>query len=105
MLVQTKGDAKKRTVELLLGGEKLFTQIALLLAIWRSMNSKIRGLDEFDVFMDLVNRLISIRLLLSELRKYPKLQLIFITPQDIAVVGDLDADDIMIYKMDDPRNR
>lgn len=112
MLVQTNnfddnstfGENKKRTVESLSGGEKSFTQIALLLAIWKAMNSKIRGLDEFDVFMDSVNRSISIKLLLTELRKYPKSQSIFITPQDIAIVGDLDSEDVKIHKMDDPRN-
>ena len=112
MLVQTNnvddngtGDGnKKRTVESLSGGEKSFTQIALLLAIWKAMNSKIRGLDEFDVFMDSVNRSISIKLLLTELRKYPKSQSIFITPQDIAMVGDLESEDVKIHKMDDPRN-
>lgn len=104
MLVQTKGDFKKRTVESLSGGEKSFTQIALLLAIWKVMDSKVRGLDEFDVFMDSVNRSISIKLLLSELRKYPKSQSIFITPQDIAVVGDLDSRDVKIHKMNDPRS-
>ncbi|CAK7897949.1 structural maintenance of chromosomes protein 6 [[Candida] anglica] len=103
MLVQTKGDSKKRTVESLSGGEKSFTQIALLLAIWKAMNSKIRGLDEFDVFMDSVNRSISIKLLLTELRKYPKSQSIFITPQDIAMVGDLDNSDVKIHRMDNPR--
>lgn len=103
MLVQTKGDIKKRTVESLSGGEKSFTQIALLLAIWKVMDTKIRGLDEFDVFMDSVNRTISLKLLLSELRQYPKSQSIFVTPQDIAMVGDLNAKDIKIHKMNDPR--
>lgn len=103
MLVQTQGGHEPRTVESLSGGEKSFTQIALLLAIWRVMDSKIRGLDEFDVFMDSVNRSISIRLLLNELRQYPKSQSIFITPQDIAAVGDLDSSDVKIYRMDDPR--
>ena len=103
MLVQTKGDIKKRTVESLSGGEKSFTQIALLLAIWKVMDTKIRGLDEFDVFMDSVNRTISLKLLLSELRQYPKSQSIFVTPQDIAMIGDLDAKDIKIHKMNDPR--
>lgn len=103
MLVQTQGGHEPRTVESLSGGEKSFTQIALLLAIWRVMDSKIRGLDEFDVFMDSVNRSISIRLLLNELRQYPKSQSIFITPQDIAAVGDLDSADVKIYRMDDPR--
>lgn len=104
MLVQTKNDGQKRTTESLSGGEKSFTQIALLLAIWKMMDSKVRGLDEFDVFMDSVNRSISIKLLLNELRQYPKSQSIFITPQDIAVVGDLDSSDVMIHRMSDPRN-
>lgn len=104
MLVQTKNDAQKRTTESLSGGEKSFTQIALLLAIWKMMDSKIRGLDEFDVFMDSVNRSVSIKLLLNELRQYPKSQSIFITPQDIAVVGDLDSSDVKIHRMTDPRS-
>lgn len=104
MLVQTKNDAEKRTIESLSGGEKSFTQIALLLAIWKMMDSKVRGLDEFDVFMDSVNRSISIKLLLNELRQYPKSQSIFITPQDIAAIGELDSSDVRIHRMSDPRN-
>ncbi|KAI5903152.1 Structural maintenance of chromosomes protein 6 [Candida parapsilosis] len=103
LTVKTKKDDMKRTVESLSGGEKSYTQIALLLAIWRTMNSRIRGLDEFDVYMDSVNRSISIKLLLHELARYPKSQNIFITPQDIAVVGDLSGDNVRIHKMSDPR--
>lgn len=103
LLAQTKNDQAKRTVDSLSGGEKSFTQIALLLAIWKVMDTKVRGLDEFDVYMDSVNRSISIKLLLSELRRYPKSQAIFITPQDIAVVGDLESEDVKIHKMTDPR--
>lgn len=104
MLVKTPNDNLMRTVESLSGGEKSFTQIALLLAIWRVMDSKIRGLDEFDVFMDSVNRTISIRLLLNELRMYPKSQSIFITPQDITSVADLDRSDVKIHQMHAPRD-
>ncbi|KAI3406450.2 smc6 [Candida oxycetoniae] len=108
ILVKTKQDVEERnadgrSVESLSGGEKSYTQIALLLAIWQTMNSKIRGLDEFDVYMDSVNRSISIKLLLKNLLKYPKSQNIFITPQDIAVVGDLDNECVKIHKMSDPR--
>ncbi|KAG2733422.1 hypothetical protein G9P44_002947 [Scheffersomyces stipitis] len=103
LLAQTKSDDKQREVTSLSGGEKSFAQISLLLSIWKVMDSKIRGLDEFDVFMDSVNRSISIKLLLNELRQYPKSQNIFITPQDIAVVGDLNSSDVKIHKMSDPR--
>ncbi|KAI5950176.1 smc6 [Candida jiufengensis] len=104
LLVKTKQDDKTRTVESLSGGEKSYTQIALLLSIWQAMNSKIRGLDEFDVYMDSINRSISIKLLLTELGRYPKSQSIFITPQDIAVVGDLTSSNVRIHKMSDPRS-
>jgi chromosome segregation ATPase len=104
LLVKTRNDDEKRTVDSLSGGEKSFSQIALLLSIWKVMDSRIRGLDEFDVYMDSVNRSISIKLLLSELRQYPKSQNIFITPQDIAVVGDLQGDNVRIHKMSDPRS-
>lgn len=104
MLVKTPGDKQMRTVESLSGGEKSFTQIALLLAIWRVMDSRIRGLDEFDVFMDSINRTISIRLLLSQLRMYPKSQSIFITPQDITNVKDLARPDVKIHQMHSPRD-
>lgn len=104
LLAQKKNDEDKRTVDSLSGGEKSFTQIALLLSIWKVMDSKIRGLDEFDVYMDSVNRSISIKLLLNELRQYPKSQSIFITPQDIASVGDLQSEDIKIHRMKAPRN-
>lgn len=104
MLVQTPNDDQPRTVESLSGGEKSFTQIALLLAIWRVMDSRIRGLDEFDVFMDSINRTISIKLLLSQLRMYPKSQSIFITPQDITSFAELERPDVKIHQMHSPRN-
>ena len=67
------------------------------------MDSRVRGLDEFDVFMDSVNRTISIKLLLQELRNYPKTQSLFITPQDIAAIGDLDSEDVRMHRMESPR--
>lgn len=104
MLVAPNESTQRRTVDSLSGGEKSFTQVAFLLSIWKIMNSKVRGLDEFDVFMDSVNRTVSIKLLLEELRKVPHSQTIFITPQDITTVGDLSGTDVKIHKMSDPRH-
>lgn len=102
--VQTKDDKETRAVQSLSGGEKSFTQIAFLLSIWKVMKPRVCGLDEFDVFMDSVNRTIAIRLLLHELRN-SSAQSIFITPQDIAVVGDLrDSADVRIHRIKAPRN-
>lgn len=102
--VQTKDDKESRAVSSLSGGEKSFTQIAFLLSIWKVMKPRVCGLDEFDVFMDSVNRTIAIRLLIHELRS-SNAQSIFITPQDIAVVGDLkDSEDVRIHRIKSPRD-
>lgn len=56
---KTRKNAAARNTKTLSGGEKSFSSICLLLAIWEAMGSPLRCLDEFDVFMDNVNRRIS----------------------------------------------
>lgn len=77
---QTQGDREKDP-RLLSGGEKSFSTICLLLSMWECIGCPLRCLgqssvlsgshlvlqlnnygfsDEFDVFMDAINRLISI---------------------------------------------
>jgi len=60
---QTQKQAAARSTKTLSGGEKSFSSICLLLAIWEAMGSPLRCLDEFDVFMDNVNRAISTNML------------------------------------------
>lgn len=66
------------------GGERSFAGICLLLSLWPATSSPIRVLDEFDVFMDGLNRKAALHLLFSEARKTPA-QIILITP--LGVVG------------------
>jgi chromosome segregation ATPase len=47
------------------GGETSFSTICLLMALWDSVHSPIRCLDEFDVFMDATNRQLSMAMLVS----------------------------------------
>lgn len=61
----TRKNAAARKTNTLSGGEKSFSSICLLLAIWEAMGSPLRCLDEFDVFMDNVNRAISTNMLVS----------------------------------------
>lgn len=56
-----------QSTKTLSGGEKSFSSICLLLSIWESMGAPLRCLDEFDVFMDNVNRAVSTRMLVSGL--------------------------------------
>lgn len=102
MYVSTKNDKKPRHVDSLSGGEKSFSQISLLLATWKPMRSRIKGLDEFDVFMDQVNRKIGMRLMLEKLSKENS-QTIFITPQDIGQIAELDERFVRIHRIRDPR--
>lgn len=62
---KTRRNAAARNTKTLSGGEKSFSSICLLLAIWEAMGSPLRCLDEFDVFMDNVNRAISTNMLVK----------------------------------------
>ena len=60
-----KGKEGEKDPKSLSGGEKSFSTICLLLALWEAMGCPIRCLDEFDVYMDAANRGIAIRMLVS----------------------------------------
>ena len=69
------------------GGEKSFSTICLLLALWEAMGAPIRCLDEFDVFMDSVNREISMKMMIDNARSSMGKQFVLITPQAMGNVG------------------
>ncbi|KAH3662012.1 hypothetical protein OGAPHI_006193 [Ogataea philodendri] len=100
--VSTKPSERLRNVESFSGGEKSFAQIAFLLAIWKPMQSKVRGLDEFDVFMDQVNRRLALKLILQKVGENPKTQTIFITPLQITQVDGLDQSSVHIHEITPP---
>ncbi|KAJ1032212.1 hypothetical protein NDA18_001707 [Ustilago nuda] len=65
------------------GGERSFATACLLLSLWQAMSSPIRCLDEFDIFMDQVNRRVALSMIMNEARATPHVQYIMITPQDM----------------------
>lgn len=65
------------------GGETSFSTICLLLALWQAIGCPIRCLDEFDVFMDPVNRRMAMSMIVDATKKSPGIQYVLITPQDI----------------------
>jgi structural maintenance of chromosomes protein 6 len=88
----TKASGDGRNANTLSGGEKSFSQICLLLAIWEAMGSPIRCLDEFDVFMDAVNRTRSASILIDGARTSTGKQFILISPgtkSDIPAADDV----------------
>jgi len=86
-LVNASGnDSYEKDPKSLSGGEKSFSTICLLLSLWETMGCPIRGLDEFDVFMDAVNRRISMKMLIESARDTAQIQYIMITPQDMRYI-------------------
>ncbi|EED14151.1 DNA repair protein Rad18, putative [Talaromyces stipitatus ATCC 10500] len=85
-------NSKGRGTKTLSGGEKSFSQICLLLSLWEAMGSPIRCLDEFDVYMDHINRKSSIDMLMLAARRSIGRQFILITPgsrSDISLAPDV----------------
>lgn len=68
------------------GGERSYTQVSLLLALGESIECPFRVMDEFDVFMDSVNRDMTIQLLVDAAKKDGRKQFIFVTPNDLRYV-------------------
>lgn len=96
----TKESDVGRQTKTLSGGEKSFSTICLLLSIWEAMGSPIRCLDEFDVFMDSVNRDKSMGMMIEAARRSVGRQFVLITPQAMGTV-QLGAD-VKVHKLGDP---
>lgn len=77
---------KDKDPKSLSGGEKSFSTICLLLSLWEAINCPIRCLDEFDVFMDPVNRKIASHMLIDA-GKLATTQYILISPLGVAYSG------------------
>lgn len=82
------------------GGERTFATVALILALWSNMQLPFYSIDEYDVYMDNVNRLATTQLLMMAIENR-KNQFIFLTPQDISHIKS--ADNIKIVKLKEPR--
>lgn len=81
------------------GGEKSYATICLLLSLWQAIGSPIRALDEFDVFMDSINRRISMKMMLDAAKSSDR-QFILITPQDMGNVQL--GPEVRVHRMNDP---
>ncbi|KAI9305478.1 P-loop containing nucleoside triphosphate hydrolase protein [Cunninghamella echinulata] len=60
----SEGANRRKDSKSLSGGEKSFSQISLLLSLWQGISSPILCLDEFDVYMDAVNRKQSMKMMM-----------------------------------------
>ncbi|KAF7298831.1 p-loop containing nucleoside triphosphate hydrolase protein [Mycena indigotica] len=96
----TQGASRDKDPRSLSGGEKSFSTICLLLSLWESIGCPIRCLDEFDVFMDAVNRRISMKMMIDTANSSDKKQYILITPQDMNNIAP--GPTVRVQRMSDP---
>ncbi|KAL9057851.1 MAG: hypothetical protein Q9162_002081 [Coniocarpon cinnabarinum] len=99
---ETRGRSSEnaRQTKTLSGGEKSFSTVCMLLSLWEAMGSPIRCLDEFDVFMDSVNRDVSMKMMIECARQAVGRQFVLITPQSM---GGVDyGPDVRVIRMLDP---
>ncbi|CAG8952506.1 hypothetical protein HYFRA_00009609 [Hymenoscyphus fraxineus] len=102
---ETTKSGKGRETKTLSGGEKSFSSICLLLALWEAMGAPLRCLDEYDVFMDDVNRDVSTRMIISAARRSVGRQFILITPKGLGEGAGNGDEDVKIIKLLDPRKK
>ncbi|XP_019376330.1 PREDICTED: structural maintenance of chromosomes protein 6-like isoform X2 [Gavialis gangeticus] len=82
------------------GGERSFSTVCFILSVWSITESPFRCLDEFDVYMDMVNRRISMDMMLKVADSQHYRQFIFLTPQTMSAVPPSRL--IRILQLEDP---
>ncbi|TIC45393.1 P-loop containing nucleoside triphosphate hydrolase protein [Wallemia mellicola] len=97
LATQGKRDKDPRSLS---GGEKSFSTICLLLSLWEAIGCPIRCLDEFDVFMDAVNRKISMKMMIDTAKSSTGIQYVLITPQDMSSITL--GKEVKVHRMKDP---
>jgi len=96
-----------RSTRSLSGGERSFATACFILALWDVMDSPFRCLDEFDVFMDLVNRRLCMAMMLKAAEKKPGCQFVFLSPlntSQLQLTNNPNVD-LKVFEMAAPRNK
>ncbi len=100
LVTKAKETDESRDTKSLSGGERSFSTVAFLLSLWAIVESPILFLDEFDVFMDQVNRRFAMELMLNSAKEKLNGQYLFLTPQEMGFIRP--DEHVAIYKMPDP---
>nr|CAB3266389.1 structural maintenance of chromosomes protein 6 [Phallusia mammillata] len=87
-------------LRVLSGGERSFSTVCYVLALWQAIESPLRCLDEFDVFMDMANRRVAMDMMVDMALMQDQKQFIFLTPHDISALPN--SKSINVWKMPDP---
>ncbi|NXL92475.1 SMC6 protein, partial [Alectura lathami] len=82
------------------GGERSFSTVCFILSLWSITESPFRCLDEFDVYMDMLNRRIAMDMILKAADTQQHRQFILLTPQSMSFLPI--SSRIRILRMQDP---
>lgn len=78
------------------GGERSFTCVSFVLSLGQEISTPFFAMDEFDVFMDAVNRKVALTSILKFAWELKDTQFILLSPLDMSVVeqslADVNAD-------------
>ncbi|XP_062345672.1 structural maintenance of chromosomes protein 6 [Cinclus cinclus] len=101
--VQPREEEKTARSDLrsLSGGERSFSTVCFILSLWNISESPFRCMDEFDVYMDMVNRRIAIDMVLERADFQRHRQFILFTPLSMSSLPT--SPHIRILRMPDPR--
>ncbi|NWV57009.1 SMC6 protein, partial [Daphoenositta chrysoptera] len=100
--VQPREEEKSSRSDLrsLSGGERSFSTVCFILSLWNISESPFRCMDEFDVYMDMVNRRIAIDMILERADFQRHRQFILFTPLSMSSLPT--SPHIRILRMPDP---
>jgi len=77
---------KVSNTKTLSGGERSYSTLSFTLALNAQSEAPFRAMDEFDVFMDAVNRKVGTGQLLEFAKEFATKQFIYLTPQDVSML-------------------
>jgi len=114
ILVDTSGKAKNhgpdkasnaqfQSVVGLSGGEKSFSNACFVTSMWEAMDCPLRCMDEYDVFMDAMNRTVTTKMLIDLARQQPHRQFVFLSPLGMKALKNLnETHEVEIIGLQDP---
>ncbi|XP_071562510.1 structural maintenance of chromosomes protein 6-like [Temnothorax nylanderi] len=85
------------------GGERSYSIVAFILALWDCTRLPFYFLDEFEVFMDKINRRVIMDILLDYAKLHPQSQFAFFTSLDTSHI--LAEDCVTIHQLQPPERR
>ncbi|XP_066904702.1 structural maintenance of chromosomes protein 6 [Halyomorpha halys] len=101
--IKVDSAAKDGSTTTLSGGERSYSMVSFIMSLWSNMYSPFFFLDEFDVFMDEINRNMILNMLVNYAKSKSDQQFVFLTPH-----GNLSHDllkDVHFFRMEDPRRQ